>query len=531
MIPTLSSSDIPRLVESGLSALKRYQNEINKLNVFPVPDGDTGTNLVLTMQAILEEIAKCPDKSMSSLSKALTFGSLMGARGNAGVILSQIVRGICDAIGSSEILSSLVVIEALQNAVRIAYQAVRKPVEGTMLTVIKDAALAAQNLAKQNLNIDLLLEKILVEANRSLERTPDLLPVLKEAGVVDAGGYGLVVIGEGILASLKGQELEEANLSYAPSISSEEEISLEFKYCTEFLLKGKDINSEDLQKELESWGDSVMVVGSPDLARVHVHSNHPGKVLEIAVGLGSLSQVRINNMEEQVEERTRMLSVTAQKKEIGIVAVASGTGIKKILASLGVEKVVDGGQGMNPSTAEILEAIEESPSDQVLVLPNNKNIILAAQSAIKESKKKALVIPTKSIPEAFSALLSYDPQKSLDVNAKMMEEACANVKTGEITLAVRDSKLKVGQVKRGDYIGLCNHEIKVVSKSLKKTVQKLIDMMLDEDDETITLLSGADASLKEAQDIMVAISKNYPHLEVELHSGGQPLYHLLIGIE
>lgn len=528
---TISSSDIPRFVESGLAALRSQQNEINKLNVFPVPDGDTGTNLVLTMQAMKEEVERASDKSMGALSKALTFGSLMGARGNAGVILSQIVRGMCEVIGPSEIFSTSDVVAALQNGVKVAYQAVRKPVEGTMLTVLKDAAIAAKGLIKQNLGVEVLLEKVLQEANRSLERTPDLLLVLKEAGVVDAGGYGLIVLGEGILAALKGQQPEEVHLAYtSSSISTEEEISLEFKYCTEFLLKGEKLNAEDLQSELELWGDSIMVVGSSNLARIHVHSNHPGKILEMAVGLGDLSNVRINNMEEQAEERSQMLAKSV-RKDIAIVAVASGSGVKKILSSLGVDKIVDGGQGMNPSTAEILEAIEESVSDKVLVLTNNKNIILAAQTAVKESKKNALVVPTRSIAETFSALLAYDLQASLESNAKMMEEASTNVKTGEITLAVRDSKSKVGKIAKGDYIGLYDHEINTVGKSLKKTAQKLIDSMLSEDDETITILSGADVSMKEVEDIVRTISKKYPHLEVELHAGGQPLYHLLIGIE
>jgi len=531
MTQTISGSDVARLVDASLAALKRRQNEINRLNVFPVPDGDTGTNLVLTVQAMLEELTKTPDKSMSSVSKAVTFGSLMGARGNAGVILSQMVRGLFDAVGSSEIISASDIAGALQNAVTVAYQAVRKPVEGTMLTVLKDASSAAQSPAKRNLDIEVLLEKILVEANLSLDRTPSLLPVLKEAGVVDAGGYGLVVMGEGILASLKGQELEELLGSYAPSGGGEEEISLEYKYCTEFLLKGNNIDTENLQSKLESLGNSVMVVGPPDLKRIHVHSNTPGKVLEIATGVGSLSRVRINNMEEQAEERARMLAFAGPKKNIGIVAVASGEGIKKILASLGVEKIVDGGQGMNPSTAEILEAVDEIPADEVLILPNNKNIVLAAQSAIKESKKKALVIPTSSFLEAFSALLAYDPEKSLSDNAVEMEDACSNVKTGEITLAVRDSKSKAKIIKKGDYIGLFDHEIKVAGKSLKKAAQELIDLMLDEDDETITLLSGYDVSINEANEVMTAIAEGHPDLEVELHAGGQPLYHLLIGIE
>jgi len=530
MIPSISGSDIPRLVEVSLRALKNQQNEINKLNVFPVPDGDTGTNLVLTMQAMSEEIAKSSDKSMGGLAKALTFGALMGARGNAGVILSQIIRGMCETIDSNDAVSSSDLVEAMQNAVKVAYQAVRKPVEGTMLTVIKDATTAALSIQKQNLDIDVFLEKVLSEARHSLERTPDLLPVLKEAGVVDAGGYGLVVIGEGLLAALKGQELQKTHIDFVPSVGEGEEINLEFKYCTEFLLRGDDLNAEELQQELELWGDSVMVVGSGELSRVHVHSNHPGKILEIAVDLGSLSNVRVNNMEEQAEERSRMLS-TAAKKETGIVAVASGGGVKKILASLGVDKIVDGGQGMNPSTAEILEAVEESSADRVLILPNNKNITLAAQTAVKESKKEAAVVQSQSIIEAFSALLAYDPQESIKANLEAMEEAASGVKTGEITLAVRDSKSKVGKIKKDDYIGLFDHEIKVVSKSLRATAKALVDAMLDEDDETITLLSGADVSIKEAEDTKKAISKKYPDLEIELHAGGQPLYHLLIGLE
>ncbi len=526
----ISSSDIPGFIESGLAALRSQQNEINKLNVFPVPDGDTGTNLVLTMQAMSEELAKNSKQSMSSALKALAFGSLMGARGNAGVIMSQIVRGMCEALESSETLAVSEITRALENGVKVAYQAVRKPVEGTMLTVLKDATVASQKLEGQDLDLSDMLDKVLREAKLSLERTPDLLPVLKEAGVVDAGGYGLVVIGEGILAAIKGEKFERAQVDYRVSVSSEEEIYLKFKYCTELLLKGNEIKAEDLEKNLEQLGDSVMVVGSSGITRVHVHSNHPGQILEIALSAGSISQVRVNNMEEQAEERSRKLAA-ASVKDIEIVAIGSGSGVRKILTSLGVEKIIDGGQGMNPSTAEILEAIEDSSADKVLVLPNNKNIVMAAQTAAKESKKEASVVATKSIMEAFSALLAYDPEATMENNVQMMKEAIAGVKTGEVTQAIRDSKSKAGKIKKDDFLGLCDHEIRVVGKSLREVAQKLIEAMLGEDDEVITLISGADLSMGESEEIRKEILKNHSDLEVELHAGGQPLYNLLIGIE
>ncbi len=522
-------TDIPHMVESCLAALRDKQEEINALNVFPVPDGDTGTNLVMTVQAVLEELAGSSEQDHDAITKALTFGSLMGARGNAGVILSQMIRGVCEVLGSCQTIAAPDVVAALQRAADVAYQAVRKPVEGTMLTVLKDAALAANDLRPEDSDLVKFLENVLFEAERSLERTPDLLPVLKEAGVVDAGGYGLVVIGQGALAAIKGEEYQAASMVLTPSLSSDEEMSLEYRYCNEFLIRGSQLDAQSLQRELEQIGDSVMVVGSTDFMRVHVHSNKPAQVLAAALKMGSISQVRINNMEEQAEERSRKLAVT--RKNIQVIAVASGQGVKQILTSLGVAKVVDGGQGMNPSTAEILEAINASPADAVLILPNNKNVVLTAQTAANESKKQASVVPTESVMEAFSALLAYDPEATVKANARAMEQARSRVKTGEITVAVRDSQSKAGAIRTNDYIGLSDHEVKVVGRSLPDTALKLVNQMLSADDETVTLLCGSDVSPKVGEKIMQKIVRKHPDLEVELHAGGQPLYHLLIGIE
>ncbi len=533
MTRTITAEDIPRLAEASLAALKAHREEIDRLNVFPVPDGDTGTNMVFTMQMVWEEISKCPTKTMEALTHAVTYGSLSGARGNSGVILSQIFRGFCEVIESSSELSSSLIVEALQNSAKVAYRAISKPVEGTMLTVIKDAAAAAGNLKERNAEIDVLLELVLQEARRSLARTPDLLPVLKEAGVVDAGGYGLVVLGEGVLAALRGERVAEVEVSpYLQPLSVEEEVSLEYTYCTEFLLTSEGIDLKKMEKKLDPLGDSIMVVGTPELTRIHIHTNHPGRVLERATKLGSVSQIQINNMVEQAEERARTLARPKLKEEeIGLVAVASGGGIKQILSSLGAHKIVDGGQSMNPSAAELTKAIEELPCSRVMVLPNNKNVILTAHQAGRLTNKKLVVVPTRSIPEAFAALLAFDPSVSLEENAQLMEKNLSNVKTGEITRAIRDSKSKIGRIKKGNFIGFFDHELKMFGESLLEVTSRLVNVMIEEDDEVITLLVGSDVSKEEADELREIISEAHPDMEIELHGGGQPLYHLIVGVE
>jgi len=529
----LTAGNFPNLIKAALSALQRHQEEINKLNVYPVPDGDTGTNMVLTMQSVYDELSKVKPNTMEDACKALTYGSLIGGRGNSGVILSQIIKGVCEVLSSKKHVTSIFLMEALENGAQVAYRAIRKPVEGTMLTVIKDAAVAAKEFDKE-IELDIFLEYVLSEARKSVMRTPELLPILKEAGVVDAGGWGLVVIGSGILSSIRGEIESEELVDYkAPILQPAEEISLEYQYCTEFILNGEEINIAEFEEELAPLGDSVLVVGSEKLAHVHIHTNDPGKVIQFATNKGSLAQVKINNMQEESEIRAKQISESSDEisDEIGVVAVANGEGIKKILVSLGVQRIVNGGQTMNPSTADILKVVEDIKNSKVIILPNNKNIILAAQRVSELTKKEIGVVPSKSIPETFSALLVFNKNESLSSNVKNMTDSLSEVKTGEMTRAVRDSKTSCGKVKKGDFIGLTDHEIKVSGKSFIKTAEKLIDSMLDDESEVVTLLLGSGVEEKTIEELSKNILEKHPGIEIDTHKGGQALYPLIIGVE
>ncbi|MDO8885340.1 DAK2 domain-containing protein [Candidatus Oleimmundimicrobium sp.] len=525
----LTTKDLPNLIRASLSALKRHQEEINKLNVYPVPDGDTGTNMVLTMEAVCNELSKTKPDTMEKICKTITYGSLMGGRGNSGVILSQIIKGFCEILSSKEFVNSVFLAEALKNSVQVAYRAIRKPVEGTMLTVIKDTAAASKKFDKE-VELDVFLEYILNEAKKSVMRTPELLPVLKEAGVVDAGGWGLAIMGSGILSAIKGEaEHEELTEFNVPVLQPTEEIFLEYQYCTEFILKSSGIELSKFEEQLAPLGDSLLVVGSETLTHVHIHTNEPGTVLSLATNKGSVSEIKINNMQEEAAIRTE--KIMADTGKVGLVAVASGEGIKKILSSLGVQRIVNGGQTMNPSTADILKAVEDVNASKVIILPNNKNIIMAAQRVSELTKKEIGVVPTKSIPQALSALLAFEEEKPFALNVKNMMSSLSNVKTGEITKAIRNSKNSIGKIKKGDFIGLIDHEVNVSGKSFVKIATKLINNMLDDESEVVTLLFGEGVKEKDLEELSKIISKEYPDIEIEIHEGGQALYPLIIGVE
>lgn len=536
MIEKITANDLPQLVEASLQALQASRDEIDALNVFPVPDGDTGTNMLLTMQAVSEEVNRCQEKTVNCYATAITEGSLMGARGNSGVILSQILRGICDIIRDKEEIEAADLVKALNSSVKVAYEAVMKPVEGTMLTVIKDMAKAARKAARRDGDILRILEETLQGGEVSLEKTPELLDVLKEAGVVDAGAKGLVVMVQGIIQALKGEKLVAAPAEEVALLSLEvEEPSLEYLYCTEFILKGRNIDVEQFKEEISPLGDSVLVVGTDGIYRTHIHTNEPGRILDRATSLGELSQIKINNMQEQAEARTQTLAAKKvakpPTKKIGLVAVAVGKGVKRILRSLGVDEIVDGGQSMNPSTADIAEAVEKVSSDKVVILPNNKNVVLTAKQSIELSSKEAVVIPTRSIPEAFSALLAFDEDKALGENERKMSEALAGVKTGEITRATRNSSSPIGSIKKGDFIGISNSQIAAIDTSLLEVSLKLISSMIDEENEVVTILTGKGISGDEKKELVKKLSEKYPEVEVEVHEGSQPLYPLIVGVE
>lgn len=529
---SLTPHNICRAVRGGLAALEKYEEEINRLNVFPVPDGDTGTNLMLTVKAALEEIDRTEEESLVALAKAVSFGSLMGARGNSGVILSQIIKGICGILIQRQDFSPQVLTEALRNAQKVSFAAVRKPVEGTMLTLISDVAKAARRLTKKGLEPDRLAESLLQEAYKSLLRTPELLPVLKEAGVVDAGARGLVILAEGLIAGFRGEEMVD---TFKPPVEllvpTLKGTSLTYTFCTEFIVRGKGLSFSEIEKELEPLGDSLMVAGSIEMVRVHIHTNKPEEVLGLTGRRGTVSEVRINNMEEQAEGQLKAVErAVSAEKAIGVVAVANGEGIRHILEGLGVDVIVEGGQSMNPSTAEILQGVERLSGEEVIILPNNKNIVLTAQQVLGVSQKKIAVVPTTSPVQAFSALLAFDGLKSLEENTRAMERAAKLVKVGEVTKAVRDAASAVGKIKKGDYLGLLDHKIKVIGSSLGETTRSLLESMV-EGSQVITILSGAEVSLEEAERLLAWVGENYPEVESELHRGEQPLYYYIIGAE
>jgi DAK2 domain fusion protein YloV len=528
----LTPENVRRAARGALAALEQYEEEINRLNVFPVPDGDTGTNLLLTVKAAVEEINRTDEESVTALAKAISLGSLMGARGNSGVILSQIIKGFCETLIQRQDLTPCILAEALENAKKVSFAAVRKPVEGTMLTLINDVAKTARRLARRRLNPESLAEGLLQEAYKSLLRTPDLLPVLKEAGVVDAGARGLVIIAEGLLAGIRGEEMVDFLKPPAELlVPSLKEGSLSYTFCTEFILKGKGMVFSEIEKELESFGDSLMVAGSTEMARVHIHTNLPEEVLQLAGRRGNVSEVRINNMEEQAEEQRRAVgSGKPSGKTIGLVAVANGKGVKHILESLGIDAIVEGGQSMNPSTADLLKAVEGLAGDEIIILPNNKNIILTAQQVAEMSKKKVMVVSTSSAVQSFPALLSFDGSRSLEENASQMEKAAGQVKVGEITRAVRDAPSGVGKIQKDDYIGLVDHEIKVIGSSLEYAAQRLMELLVPRH-QVITILAGEGVSTEDAQKLLAWLGETHPEVESELHRGEQPLYYYIIGAE
>lgn len=529
-VPSRYTADLMR---AGLRALRDHEDEINRLNVFPVPDGDTGTNLAMTVQVVCDQLARLDDGDLAQQMKTTTTGSLMGARGNSGVILSQIMRGICETIASASDVDAALLAEAMTNGVKVAYQAIRRPVEGTMLTVIRDAAEAALSAAEGGeADIAAVLEGALAEAGRSVERTPELLPELAEAGVVDAGGYGLVVFAKGIVEAALGKEIRTEELVGATgSPTAAEEADLEYQYCTEFAVLGEDLDVDALEEFLDSIGGSVMVAASGELVRIHVHTNHPGKVLEHGSALGSLDQIRINNMERQVAERQKALSGGKPANGVGIVAVANGEGVARIFESLGVDRVVHGGQTMNPSAADLAQAVESLPAASVIVLPNNSNIVLAAEQAGRLVSKQVHVVPTKTIPQGLAAVLAVDEEADAEANARAMIDAAARTKSGEITRAVRTGTAGGVKFRKGDLIGVADGSIVTAGRGLAPTAMRLIEKLLEPTSQAMTVIVGAKTSSDKIDALVARIERRHPKLDIDVAEGGQPLYPLIIGVE
>lgn len=543
----LRAEDLEKFFSGGYAFLAINKEMVNALNVFPVPDGDTGINMALTMGSAVKDLQG--KKTVSGVVQAVSNGALMGARGNSGVILSQIFRGFAQGVGDKDVLNARDFAFAMQRGVDLAYRAVMRPVEGTILTVCKQMAAAATFRAAAGADILELLQYVIEQGQIALDNTPKQLPVLKQAGVVDAGGKGLLVIFEGGFRTLMGEEFhyEEGESkgaeAKASGIQTEGLATAEitYPYCTEMIVKGENIPVEEIRHFLADKGDSQVAVGTPQLVKIHVHTKDPGAILTFVGKFGSLHQIKIDNMQEQYENKTASepspqedapaYSPEMAAGKCAVVTVASGEGVKQLFLELGAAYVISGGQSMNPSAEDILTAIKQIPAEEVVVLPNNSNIILTAQQAKKLADKKVEIVPTKFIAQGMSALLAFDMEEDAATNAGRMQENYQNVKSGEVTYAVRDSSFDGQEIHEGDILGLLNGKIAQVGKELRQVVLDLVGDMIGDDDSIVTLLYGDNLSEAEAQTIADIITETYDDMEVELQMGGQALYYFLISVE
>lgn len=552
VITSLDGLRFAEMIQAGAKHLSANAAMVDALNVFPVPDGDTGTNMNLSMTSGAKETAAFKQPHFGKTAEALSKGLLMGARGNSGVILSQLFRGFSKAVAGKAEISSRELAEAFESGVQTAYKAVMKPVEGTILTVAKDAAKKASAAAQKEKNIVAVMEAVVEEGKASLNRTPDLLPVLKEVGVVDSGAQGLLLVYEGFLAELKGEALpavlsENGNMGELISaehhkivqrfMSTEE---IEFGYCTEFMVKfekdkllKRPFSEDEFRNELSKHGDSLLVVADDEIAKVHIHAEHPGNVLTIGQKYGSLINMKIENMREQHSAITGGISERAEKpkSKYGIVAVAMGEGIAELFTSMGASIVIEGGQTMNPSTEDIVKAIQEAHAEHVIVLPNNKNVVMAAEQAADVSETNVTVIPTKTVPQGLASLIAFNPDGDKEVNQKTMATAAEQVKTGQITHAVRDTSIDGVEIKENDFMGLAEGKIVVTDKSKMTAVINLLNHLLDEESEIATVIYGEGATKAEVEQITAFIEESYTDVEVEIHNGKQPLYPFIFSIE
>lgn len=544
---------------AGAKALEARKDYINELNVFPVPDGDTGTNMTMTIMAAVREINKITDVTVDNLCKAMSSGSLRGARGNSGVILSQIFRGFTKELKGLEYLEVTDLGNSIQHAADTAYKAVMKPKEGTILTVIKAGAEKSVELLMEGESQDMVAfaEKVVAYMEDTLKRTPDMLPVLKQAGVVDSGGEGLMTFVRGALAALQGKEVDldisSVDAKASPAIttgSSEDAADIKFGYCTEFIImleRDQDKVEKELKAYLQDIGDCVVVVADDEIVKVHVHTNHPGLAFEKALTYGSLTSMKIDNMREEHQEKLIRDAETVAKQQAeedqredepkehkadGFVVVSAGDGLSDIFKDLGADEVIEGGQTMNPSTEDILQAVEKVPADTVYILPNNGNIILAAEQARNLTEdKKVVVIPSTNIPQGIAAMINFMPGQPAEENTQQMTEEMGNVKSGQVTYAVRDTRMDGQEIKQGDYMGIADKKIVAVEKSLPEVTVELVEGMIDEESELVSLYYGADVTEKDAEAVADLILKDHDDLEVEVQYGGQPVYSYFVSVE
>lgn len=563
-ITSINSKLLARMFLAGAKNLDSKKDWINELNVFPVPDGDTGTNMTMTIMSAAKEVSSLTNPTMAELAKAISSGSLRGARGNSGVILSQLFRGFCKVIKEYDEIDVTILCEACQKAVETAYKAVMKPKEGTILTVAKGAAEKALELSDETEDVVTFVEEVIKQAEYVLDQTPEMLPVLKQAGVVDSGGQGLVQVLKGAYDALIGKEIdytiEGAPTGAAPAkISAETEAEIKFGYCTEFIIvlnAPMSDNEEHAYKAfLESIGDSIVVVADDEIVKTHVHTNDPGLALQKALSFGSLSKIKIDNMREEHQEKLIKDSqkLAAQQKaeeeayeaaqadektnnmpakEMGFVSVSIGEGMNEVFRGLGVDYLIEGGQTMNPSTEDMLNAIEHVNAKTVFILPNNKNIIMAANQAVDlVEDKQIIVIPTKTIPQGITALVNYIPDHSAEENKEQMMAEIENVKTGQVTYAVRDTEIDGKTIKQNDFMGIGDKSILSVGTDLRATTLEMVDAMVDEDSAIVSIYFGSDSDEDSANELAAAIEEKYPDVEVEVNDGGQPIYYYVISVE
>ena len=549
---TINAELLTKMFLAGAANLEAKKEFINELNVFPVPDGDTGTNMTLTIMSAAKEVSALSEPDMLSVSKAISSGSLRGARGNSGVILSQLLLGFTKEIREHKEIDVEILAAACERATATAYKAVMKPKEGTILTVAKGAAEKARELAETTDDLEVFIEAVIEEAKNVLAKTPDMLPVLKEAGVVDSGGQGLLEVMNGAYDAFLGKEIDYSAIEASSGTTmvkpgAQAQADIKFGYCTEFIIMTEKEFTEKDETEfkayLESIGDSIVCVADDDIVKIHVHTNDPGLAIQKALTYGQLSRMKIDNMREEHQEKLikeaeklvaeqKAAAPKEPRKSVGFIAVSIGSGMNEIFKELGVDYIIEGGQTMNPSTEDMLTAIDHVNADHIFILPNNKNIILAANQAQSLTKDKdILVIPTRTVPQGITAVINYMPDADVDTNEEAMLEGIKAVKTGQVTYAVRDTHIDDKEIHEGDIMGIGDDGILSVGPSVEGSVKEMLEIMADEDTELISLYYGEDVQEEDAERLAEEIADLYPDADVDMHSGGQPIYYYVLSVE
>ena len=551
-VKTINTELLQKMFLAGAANLEAKKEFINELNVFPVPDGDTGTNMTLTILSAAKEVKALENPDMVAIAKAISSGSLRGARGNSGVILSQLLRGFTKEIREHKEIDTITLAKACERATATAYKAVMKPKEGTILTVAKGASQKAAELAETTEDLDTFISEVINYAQEVLEKTPEMLPVLKEAGVVDSGGQGLLEVMRGAYDAFQGKEIDYSAIEASAGTkmvkpSEQAETEIKFGYCTEFIIMlEKEFTAKDeteFKAYLESIGDSIVCVADDDIVKIHVHTNDPGLAIQKALTYGQLSRMKIDNMREEHQERLikdaeKLAAQQAEakkaepRKEVGFIAVSIGEGMNEIFRELGADYIIEGGQTMNPSTEDMLNAIDQVNAEHIFILPNNKNIILAAnQAQTLTEDKDIIVVPSKTVPQGITAIINYMPDADAQTNLEAMIEGIGNVKTGQVTYAVRDTHIDDKEIHEGDIMGIGDSGILAVGQSVEETTKEMLAQLVDEDTELISLYYGQDVQEESAENFAQEIEDLYPDVDVEVHSGGQPIYYYVLSVE